>query len=423
MVMFVDIAKIKVKSGDGGNGCVGFHREKYISHGGPDGGDGGKGGDIVLLADPDMRTLLDFRYRRSYEAERGQNGSGGLCTGKNGADLVIKVPPGTQVKLPDTGEVVADLFQPGDRVVLLKGGHGGRGNARFATPTRQAPNFAQPGVKTREYEIVLEMKAIADVGLVGFPNVGKSTLLSVVSAARPKIANYHFTTLQPNLGMVKMDDYSFAMADIPGLIEDAHLGVGLGHDFLRHVERNRMLLHVVDVSGCEGRDPVEDYEAIRHELEAYDPELAARPQIIAANKMDILPDAEENLTRLREHVGAEIPVYPISAATRRGVQELMRAVAQRLKSLPAPAPEVLEPVALDARLDDTIEVTRLDDVYLVDGPGAERMLDSVNLFDRDSMGRFQRQLRDRGILDRLRALGASDGDTIRFCDTEFDFVE
>ncbi len=421
--MFVDIAKIKVKSGDGGNGCVGFHREKYISHGGPDGGDGGKGGDIVLLADPDMRTLLDFRYRRSYEAERGQNGSGGLCTGKNGADLVIKVPPGTQVKLPDTGEVVADLFQPGDRVVLLKGGHGGRGNARFATPTRQAPNFAQPGVKTREYEIVLEMKAIADVGLVGFPNVGKSTLLSVVSAARPKIANYHFTTLQPNLGMVKMDDYSFAMADIPGLIEDAHLGVGLGHDFLRHVERNRMLLHVVDVSGCEGRDPVEDYEAIRHELEAYDPELAARPQIIAANKMDILPDAEENLARLREHVGAEIPVYPISAATRRGVQELMRAVAQRLKSLPAPAPEVLEPVALDARLDDTIEVTRLDDVYLVDGPGAERMLDSVNLFDRDSMGRFQRQLRDRGILDRLRALGASDGDTIRFCDTEFDFVE
>lgn len=421
--MFVDIAKIKVKSGDGGNGCVGFHREKYISHGGPDGGDGGKGGDIVLLADPDMRTLLDFRYRRSYEAERGQNGSGGLCTGKNGADLVIKVPPGTQVKLPDTGEVVADLFQPGDRVVLLKGGHGGRGNARFATPTRQAPNFAQPGVKTREYEIVLEMKAIADVGLVGFPNVGKSTLLSVVSAARPKIANYHFTTLQPNLGMVKMDDYSFAMADIPGLIEDAHLGVGLGHDFLRHVERNRMLLHVVDVSGCEGRDPVEDYEAIRHELEAYDPELAARPQIIAANKMDILPDAEENFARLREHVGAEIPVYPISAATRRGVQELMRAVAQRLKSLPAPAPEVLEPVALDARLDDTIEVTRLDDVYLVDGPGAERMLDSVNLFDRDSMGRFQRQLRDRGILDRLRALGASDGDTIRFCDTEFDFVE
>ncbi len=421
--MFVDIAKIKVKSGDGGNGCVGFHREKYISHGGPDGGDGGKGGDIVLMADPDMRTLLDFRYRRSYEAERGQNGSGGLCTGKNGADLVIKVPPGTQVKLPDTGEVVADLFQPGDRVVLLKGGHGGRGNARFATPTRQAPNFAQPGVKTREYEIVLEMKAIADVGLVGFPNVGKSTLLSVVSAARPKIANYHFTTLQPNLGMVKMDDYSFAMADIPGLIEDAHLGVGLGHDFLRHVERNRMLLHVVDVSGCEGRDPVEDYEAIRHELEAYDPELAARPQIIAANKMDILPDAEENLARLREHVGAEIPVYPISAATRRGVQELMRAVAQRLKSLPAPAPEVLEPVALDARLDDTIEVTRLDDVYLVDGPGAERMLDSVNLFDRDSMGRFQRQLRDRGILDRLRALGASDGDTIRFCDTEFDFVE
>ena len=420
--MFVDIAKIKVKSGDGGNGCVGFHREKYISHGGPDGGDGGKGGDIVLLADSDMRTLLDFRYRRSYEAERGQNGSGGLCTGKNGADLIIKVPPGTQVKLPDTGEVVADLFRPGDRVVLLKGGHGGRGNARFATPTRQAPNFAQPGVKTREYEVVLEMKSIADVGLVGFPNVGKSTLLSVVSAARPKIANYHFTTLQPNLGMVKMDDYSFAMADIPGLIEDAHLGVGLGHDFLRHVERNRMLLHVVDISGCEGRDPVEDYEAIRHELEAYDPELAARPQIIAANKMDILPDAEKNLARLREHVGAAA-VYPISAATRQGVQELMRAVVQLLKSLPAPAPEVLEPVALDARLDDTIEVTRLDDVYLVDGPGAERMLDSVNLFDRDSMGRFQRQLRDKGILDRLRALGATDGDTIRFCDTEFDFIE
>ena len=233
--MFVDIVKIKVKSGDGGNGCVGFHREKYVSHGGPDGGDGGKGGDVILVADADMRTLLDFRYRRSYEAERGQNGSGGLCTGKNGADMIIKVPAGTQVKLPETGEVVADLFSVGDRVVLLKGGQGGRGNARFATPTRQAPNFAQPGIKTKEYEVVLEMKSIADVGLVGFPNVGKSTLLSVVSAAKPKIANYHFTTLQPNLGMVKMDNYSFAMADIPGLIEDAHLGVGLGHDFLRHV--------------------------------------------------------------------------------------------------------------------------------------------------------------------------------------------
>ena len=421
--MFVDIVKIKVKSGDGGNGCVGFHREKYVSHGGPDGGDGGKGGDVILVADADMRTLLDFRYRRSYEAERGQNGSGGLCTGKNGADMIIKVPAGTQVKLPETGEVVADLFSVGDRVVLLKGGQGGRGNARFATPTRQAPNFAQPGIKTKEYEVVLEMKSIADVGLVGFPNVGKSTLLSVVSAAKPKIANYHFTTLQPNLGMVKMDNYSFAMADIPGLIEDAHLGVGLGHDFLRHVERNRMLLHVVDISGCEGRDPVEDYDAIRHELEAYDAELAQRPQIIAANKMDIQPDAEENLARLREHVGPDVEIYPISAATRQGVNELMHAVVRMLKSLPAPAPEVVDPVALDARLDNTIEITKLDDVYLVDGPGAERMLDSVNLFDRDSMGRFQRQLRDKGILDRLRALGATDGDTIRVCDTEFDFVE
>jgi len=421
--MFVDIVKIKVKSGDGGNGCVGFHREKYVSHGGPDGGDGGKGGDVILVADADMRTLLDFRYKRSYEAERGQNGSGGLCTGKNGADMIIKVPAGTQVKLPETGEIVADLFSVGDRVVLLKGGQGGRGNARFATPTRQAPNFAQPGIKTKEYEVVLEMKSIADVGLVGFPNVGKSTLLSVVSAAKPKIANYHFTTLQPNLGMVKMDNYSFAMADIPGLIEDAHLGVGLGHDFLRHVERNRMLLHVVDISGCEGRDPVEDYDAIRHELEAYDAELAQRPQIIAANKMDIQPDAEENLARLREHVGPDVEIYPISAATRQGVTELMHAVVRMLKSLPAPAPEVVDPVALDARLDNTIEVSKLDDVYLVDGPGAERMLDSVNLFDRDSMGRFQRQLRDKGILDRLRALGATDGDTIRFCDTEFDFVE
>lgn len=421
--MFVDIVKIKVKSGDGGNGCVGFHREKYVSHGGPDGGDGGKGGDVILVADADMRTLLDFRYRRSYEAERGQNGSGGLCTGKNGADLIIKVPAGTQVKLPETGEVVADLFSVGDRVVLLKGGQGGRGNARFATPTRQAPNFAQPGIKTKEYEVILEMKSIADVGLVGFPNVGKSTLLSVVSAAKPKIANYHFTTLQPNLGMVKMDNYSFAMADIPGLIEDAHLGVGLGHDFLRHVERNRMLLHVVDISGCEGRDPIEDYDAIRHELEAYDAELAQRPQIIAANKMDIQPDAEENLARLREHVGPDVEIYPISAATRQGVTELMHAVVRMLKSLPEPAPEVIDPVALDARLDDTIEVSKLNDVYLVDGPGAERMLDSVNLFDRDSMGRFQRQLRDKGILDRLRALGATDGDTIRFCDTEFDFVE
>lgn len=421
--MFVDIAKIKVKSGDGGNGCVGFHREKYISHGGPDGGDGGKGGDIVLLADSDMRTLLDFRYRRSYEAERGQNGSGGLCTGKNGADLIIKVPPGTQVKLPDTGEVVADLFRPGDRVVLLKGGHGGRGNARFATPTRQAPNFAQPGVKTREYEVVLEMKSIADVGLVGFPNVGKSTLLSVVSAARPKIANYHFTTLQPNLGMVKMDDYSFAMADIPGLIEDAHLGVGLGHDFLRHVERTRLLLHVVDASGSEGRDPLEDFRIINGELAKYG-EPEGRPQLVVLNKCDLIyEDGEiQRLKQAFEAMGYE--AFPVSAAQNRGFDALLDRVVQLLGELPPPrvfeAEEAEESHVLP---DDGFTIRRENNTFYVEGAAMQRFVDSVNFDDEESLNWFHRTLRDRGIIQALRDKGAGEGSTVSIGDMEFDFIE
>jgi GTP-binding protein len=420
-MVFVDVVKITIKSGNGGDGCVSFRREKYIPNGGPDGGDGGRGGDIVFVARDNLSTLLDFRYQRKYEAENGANGSGRLSTGKNGQDLVIEVPVGTIIKLADSGEVVADLAEPDVPRVILKGGRGGRGNTRFATPTRQAPNFAQPGEKTRVYEVMLELKTIADVGLVGFPNVGKSTLLSVVSSAKPKVADYHFTTLTPNLGVVQVDDASFTMADIPGIIENAHEGVGLGIDFLRHVERTRLLIHVIDMSGCEGRDPMEDYEKIQHELASYNPALSQLPQIIAANKMD-LPDAETYLEFFREQVG-DAPIYPISAATGQGVKTLMRAAADKLRTLPRPQPLWQETAELDARLDQTFTVAVEEGVYVVEGPLAERLLDSVNLYDNQSMRHFHRMLEEKGILDALRQAGAQDGDTVRFVDTEFDFIE
>jgi len=336
--MFVDIARIHIKAGDGGNGCVSFHREKYVPRGGPDGGDGGKGGDVIFYADPAMRTLLDFRYRRDFSAPNGQDGSGNLATGKSGTDLIIPVPVGTIVRRADSQQVVADLDEPEKQVTVLKGGRGGKGNAKFATPTRQKPGFAQPGIKTLGHDVVLELKTIADVGLVGFPNVGKSTLLSVVTAAKPKIANYHFTTLQPNLGIANQDGRSFILADIPGIIENAHLGQGLGHDFLRHIERTRICVHVVDISGSEGRDPVADYDQIRFELAQYSPQLAELPEIIAANKTDAMGE-EDHLARLQAHVAPKV-VYPISAATRQGLTPLMRAVADLLATLPPPEPTV-----------------------------------------------------------------------------------
>ncbi len=419
--MFVDVAKINIKSGDGGNGKVSFYRELFVPNGGPDGGDGGRGGDIWFEADPSMRTLMDFRYHRKYEAGRGDDGGANRMSGKGGESLTIKVPPGTVVREAATGRVVADLHTGGDRRMVLRGGRGGWGNQHFATPTRQAPNFAQPGQKTKSYELTLELKSIADVGLVGFPNVGKSTLLSVVTRARPKIANYHFTTLSPNLGVAEVDGTGFLVADIPGLIENAHQGAGLGHDFLRHVERTRMLVHVIDVSGSEGRDPVDDFEKINAELRQYSEELAARPQIVAANKTDI-PEAEENIAALRAHVEPMgIEVYPISAATRGGLTPLLRAVAKLLATLPPVEPVHEELPELESLPGNDYDILRDEDVLVVTGPAVEKLVASTNFDDAISLRFFERRLEELGIVDRLRELGATHGDTIRLCEDGMEF--
>lgn len=367
--MFVDQVKITAKAGNGGNGAVSFHREKFVQNGGPDGGDGGNGGDIVLLADENMHTLMDFRYKRKYTAENGENGAATLCRGKSAKDLIIKVPVGTIVREVSDGRLVADMHEAGQRHILLKGGRGGWGKAHFATPTRQAPNFAKPGQKCEVVEFELELKTIADVGLVGYPNVGKSTILSVVTAARPKIANYHFTTLAPNLGICRQYGTDFVMADIPGLVEGASEGVGLGIRFLRHVERTRLLVHVVDIAGSEGRDPVEDFEHICDELVAYG-DLAERPQIVAANKMD-LPGAEENLERLRQHLrGTDIEVYPISAATRQGFDELMGAIVRILPTLPERR-VFEEELPVETTEQEPFAIEKEGGYYIVTGPAME----------------------------------------------------
>jgi len=419
--MFVDQVKITAKAGNGGNGAVSFHREKFVQNGGPDGGDGGNGGDIVLLADENMHTLMDFRYRRKFTADNGGNGAAGLCRGKNGQELVIKVPVGTIVRCTHDGRLCADMHEAGQRHVLLKGGRGGWGNAHFATPTRQAPNFAKPGQKCEIIEFELELKSIADVGLVGYPNVGKSTILSVVTAAKPKIANYHFTTLTPNLGICRQYGLDFVMADIPGIVEGASEGVGLGIQFLRHVERTRLLVHVVDIAGSEGRDPVEDFEQICDELVAYG-DLAERPQIVAANKMD-LPGAQENLERLKKHLhGTDIEVYPISAATRQGFDELMGAIVRILPTLPEITVFEEEPEAIAAP-EAPFTIDRDGAVYVVSGPAMEMLIDSVNFSDEQSLNYFHRTLRSRGVIDALRAAGAKEGDTVAIGDMEFDFIE
>lgn len=419
--MFVDQVKITAKAGNGGNGAVSFHREKFVQNGGPDGGDGGNGGDIVLLADVNMHTLMDFRFKRKYTAGNGENGSATLCRGRSAPDLIIKVPVGTIVRSTKDGRLCADMSEPDKRVVLLKGGRGGWGNAHFATPTRQAPNFAKPGQKCEVVEFELELKSIADVGLVGYPNVGKSTILSVVTAAKPKIANYHFTTLQPNLGICRQYGMDFVMADIPGLVEGASEGVGLGIQFLRHVERTRLLVHVVDIAGSEGRDPIEDFEQICDELVAYG-DLAERPQIVAANKMD-LPGAQENLERLRKHLhGTDIEVYPVSAATQQGFNELMGAIVRILPTLPEiitfqPDPEIVESA------EEPFSIDMDGDVYVVTGPAMDRLIGSVNFSDEQSLNYFHRALRKSGVIDALRAKGAKEGDTVAIGDMEFDFVE
>ena len=419
MALFVDHAPFTAKAGNGGNGCVSFHREKFVLNGGPDGGDGGHGGSIVLLADGNMHTLLDFRMKAKYWAQNGEDGRGGRCSGRNGEDMIIKVPVGTVVR-GENGQIVADMFEDGQQRVLLHGGRGGWGNAHFATPTRQAPNFAKPGVVTQPFKFTLELKTIADVGLVGFPNVGKSTILSVVTRAQPKIANYHFTTLTPNLGIVRRHGQDFVMADIPGLVEGASDGAGLGHDFLRHVERTRLLIHVIDMAGSEGRDPIADYEAINLELERYG-DLKNRPQIVAANKMD-LPDGPEYLEMFKGKY-PEVPVYAVSAATRQGFDELLDAVARKLSELPPVTPYEQEEFLDDLPDLSGDTVRREGGVYLVEGAAMERLINSVNFDDTDSMKWFHLTLRRTGVIDALRKAGAGEGDTVQIEDMQFDFID
>lgn len=421
--MFVDKAAITVSAGRGGNGSVSFHREKYVPAGGPDGGDGGRGGNIVVVADDNMSTLMDFRYKRKYAAENGMDGSGRQRSGKDGADLLIKVPMGTIIRDKETGAVIKDISDS-EPFILARGGRGGWGNKHFATPVRQAPRFAKAGAPGQRREVILELKLLADVGLAGFPNVGKSTLLSVVSNAHPKIANYHFTTLFPNLGVVYVEEgNSFVMADIPGIIEGASEGAGLGHDFLRHIERCRLIIHVVDVSGSEGRDPIEDFKAINEELARYSEALASRPQLVAANKIDILEDAGL-LEKLKAYAADNgYRLFEISAASHAGVKELIYAAAEELKKLPPIEvfePEYVEPEILLESADDlSIEVE--DNIFFIEGPWMERLLDRVNLSDSESRLYFDRVLRTSGVFERLEAMGINEGDTVVIYNWEFEY--
>ena len=422
--MFIDKAEISVKAGRGGDGAVAFHREKYVSAGGPDGGDGGHGGSIVLVADDNMSTLMDFRYKRKYVAENGMNGQGKRCKGREGTDVVIKVPRGTLVRDKATGGIIRDMSDS-EPFVLAKGGRGGWGNKHFATPTRQVPRFAKPGINGEAREVVLELKLLADVGLVGFPNVGKSTLLSVVSKAHPKIANYHFTTLFPNLGVVYVSEgVSFVMADIPGIIEGASEGAGLGHDFLRHIDRCRLLIHLVDVSGSEGRDPIDDFETINTELKEYNPELAERPQIVVANKCDLLSEDSTLLEELRDYV-TELgyDFFELSAATHTGTAQLVKAAAEKLADLPPI--RVFEPdyVAPEKVIDtsEALEIEQYDDVWFVEGPWLEKLVSTINFSDYESRMHFDRILRESGVFARMEALGVKDGDAVSIYNLEFEY--
>ena len=421
---FIDKARITVKAGHGGNGVVSFHREKYVAAGGPDGGDGGKGGSIVLQVDDHMSTLMDFRYKRKYSAPAGADGQGGRRSGKDGQDLIIKVPRGTLVRDAETNEIIKDMSSD-EPYVLCKGGRGGWGNHHFATPTRQVPRFAKAGLPGESHDVVLELKLLADVGLVGFPNVGKSTFLSVVSKAQPKIANYHFTTLFPNLGVVWVaDGVSFVLADIPGIIEGASEGAGLGHDFLRHIDRCRLLVHIVDVSGSEGRDPVEDFDAITAELEQYSEDLAARPQIVCANKVDIMEDPE-NLERLRSHVEAKgYPLFEISAASHQGTRQVVGKVAEMLSTLPPVTVYEPEYVPRPAAIDTSapLDIQRADDgTWLIEGPWLQRLMGNVNFADYESRMWFDKQLRDAGLFQQLEEMGIQDGDIVSLYDWEFEY--
>ncbi|MGI5970684.1 MAG: GTPase ObgE [Oscillospiraceae bacterium] len=422
--MFIDTAKITLKAGDGGNGAVSFHREKYVAAGGPDGGDGGDGGSIILIPDDNISTLMDFRYRRKYTAQNGANGSGSRCKGKKGQDLVLRVPRGTIVRDAATNEIIVDMSSV-ESFVIAKGGRGGWGNQHFATPTRQVPRFAKAGLPGVSREIILELKLLADVGLLGFPNVGKSTLLSVVTRADPKIANYHFTTLSPNLGVVpRPDGKSFVIADIPGIIEGAAEGAGLGHDFLRHIDRCRLLIHMVDISGSEGRDPVNDFETINDELYRYSSELSERPQIVAANKCDILREGDETAENFRGYIKRlGLPYFEISAATHMGVEALMNAVSEKLSELPPV--KIYEPEYIE-RFEEPeygaeIKIEVYDDVYTVDAPWLARIMANVNFSDYESRMYFDRVLRKAGVFDKLEEAGINEGDTVSIYDLEFEY--
>lgn len=427
--MFVDKVTIYVKGGDGGNGMVAFRREKYIPNGGPAGGDGGNGSDVVFEVDEGLRTLMDFRYQHHFKAERGEHGRSKSQHGKNASDFVVKVPPGTLVIDEDTKTTIADLVLHEQRAVIAKGGRGGRGNNRFATPSNPAPEIAENGEPGQDRNVTLELKLLADVGLVGFPSVGKSTLLSVVSSAKPKIAEYHFTTIKPNLGIVEVEEgRSFAMADLPGLIEGAHLGVGLGHQFLRHIERTKVIVHVIDMSGLEGRDPYEDYLKINEELKEYNLRLTERPQVIVANKMD-MPDAEENLIQFKENLGDDqTPVFPISAITKKGLRELIHAVADKV-DVTAEFPLIKEEV--ESRIvyrhekkEAPFTITIDDDgVFVLSGGELEKVFKMTDTSRDESIRRFARQMRGMGVDDALRELGAQDGDIVRILKFEFEFIE
>ena len=422
-MQFVDKARIIIKAGNGGDGCSSFHREKYVSHGGPDGGDGGRGGNVIFYADDNMSTLLDFRFSRHYKAQNGENGRGKMQFGKKGDDIVIKVPVGTRVRDVASGKIIADLNKPGREKLVLRGGRGGKGNAKFATPTKQAPRYAQNGQRTNEYEVELELMTIADVGLIGLPNVGKSTILSVITSAKPKIANYHFTTLTPNLGVVKRYDSSFVVADIPGIIEGAAEGAGLGHDFLRHIERTRLLVHVLDISGSEGRDPIEDYRQIRKELEQYSEKLIELPELIAANKMDIT-GAEDYLEFLKEELAdSNAEIFPVSAATAKGFEPLLDRVLELLKVLPSTREFEEDQIVEAPQYDWNFEIERDGDVFVVTGGIVDYILDTTNADDEESMRRFQKLLESEGIINALREKGATEESVIRLGEWEFDFVE
>ncbi|TRM12823.1 GTPase ObgE [Lentibacillus cibarius] len=427
--MFVDQVSVYVKAGDGGNGLTAYRREIYVPKGGPAGGDGGNGGDVVFKVDEGLNTLMDFRYNRHYKAKRGENGMSKNKHGKNADSLVIAVPPGTTVKDEETGEVIADLTYHQQEAVIAKGGRGGRGNTRFATARNPAPELSENGEPGEERTIKVELKVIADVGLVGFPSVGKSTLLSVISAAKPKIADYHFTTLTPNLGVVETGDQrSFVIADLPGLIEGAHEGVGLGDQFLRHIERTRVILHVVDIAATEGRDPYEDLVTINQELEAYDPKLMERPQIIVANKID-MPGAKENLQKFKAKLNDGYSVYPISAVTKEGLDEALFAVADMLDRIPEVSPDPEEDIGEQVvyrhqKKEEPFRITRdPDGAFVLAGARIEKLFKMTDFTKDEAVQRFARQLREMGVDDALRKRGAKDGDTIRLLDTAFEFMD